>query len=119
MFERRFLGFAQIVKDGAGGGGCERLIAQPATIERMQFEVFEDLPAGVIAAEDPRIERSFEAGRAGWEPLRMEHFPYVQCLECGEKFGGGQFGGSKFARRKIRVGETRAAVFRKDRGQIV
>src|SRR5690349_23947581 len=119
MLESRFLRLPQIVKNSSGGRAGKRFITQAAAIERMQFEVLENLAAGVITAENPGVERRLQAGCAGRIAFRMQNLSYVQRLDGREQFGRREFGGSKFAGREIGIRETGATVFRKDRCQIV
>src|SRR5947209_2148026 len=77
MAERGALSVAQIMQGGAGGGRSERLIAESASIERVQPEIFENLPSGIIGAENPWLERRLQARSAQAFAIGEQQFANV------------------------------------------
>src|SRR6476469_3943012 len=81
VVERGALCIAQVVKDGSRGGNRQRFAAETASIEGQKFEVFENLPSGVVGPEYPAWNRCFERSTARRKFLRMQHFADAQHFE--------------------------------------
>src|SRR5580658_4270872 len=98
MAEGGALGVAEVMQDGSAGGGGEGAVTEAEAIQRQNVEMIHDRARGEIRAEDPGIQRSFEARRAWSAAGRVNHLSNVEGFKRGNQICGIQFGRLKLAR---------------------
>ena len=81
MAEGGALGIAEVMQDGSAGGGGERAVAQTEAIQRQNAEMIEKRAHGEISAENPGIQRRFEARCARSAAGSVNDFAHVEGLE--------------------------------------